>query len=47
MADILEEDALVDKYVELIVTSHDENCLWRRRGCDGQSYLLIEFQNAN
>jgi hypothetical protein len=30
------ENALVDKYVELIVTSHDEDCLWRKRGCDGK-----------
>lgn len=29
------EEALVDKYVELIVTSHNEDCLWRKRGCDG------------
>lgn len=33
--DLFAEDALVDKYVELIVTSHDEDCLWRKRGCDG------------
>lgn len=30
------EEALVDKYVELIVSSHDEGCLWRKRGCDGE-----------
>jgi hypothetical protein len=34
------EDALVDKYVELIVTSHDENCLWRKRGCDNSIFKL-------
>ncbi|KAI7779216.1 hypothetical protein LA080_001064 [Diaporthe eres] len=28
------EDALVAKYVELIVTSHQDDCLWRKRGCD-------------
>ncbi|KAB8293797.1 hypothetical protein EYC80_009280 [Monilinia laxa] len=28
------ENALVDKYVELIITSHDESCPWRQRGCD-------------
>ncbi|KKY33588.1 putative c3hc zinc finger domain-containing protein [Diaporthe ampelina] len=28
------EEALVAKYVELIVTSHQEDCLWRKRGCD-------------
>ncbi|KAF4637665.1 hypothetical protein G7Y89_g424 [Cudoniella acicularis] len=26
------EDTLVDKYVGLIVTSHEKNCLWRKRG---------------
>ncbi|KAF4122077.1 Rsm1-like [Geosmithia morbida] len=29
------EGALVDKYAELITDSHLEDCLWRRRGCDG------------
>ncbi|PSR97424.1 C3HC zinc finger-like-domain-containing protein, partial [Coniella lustricola] len=28
------EEALVQKYVELIVTSHQDDCLWRKRGCD-------------
>lgn len=28
------EDALVRKYVELIVSSHQDECLWRKRGCD-------------
>lgn len=31
-----QEPALVDKYAELIITSHAENCLWRARGCDGR-----------
>ena len=30
------EDALVDHYAELIVTSHADACLWRKKGCDGQ-----------
>ncbi|KAM3079459.1 hypothetical protein ACMFMG_005890 [Clarireedia jacksonii] len=34
------ENALVDKYVELIVTSHDESCLWRKRGCDDLIFKL-------
>lgn len=38
-ADSATEDALVDKYVELIVESHNEDCLWRQRGCDGQSII--------
>lgn len=28
------EEALVAKYVDLIVTSHQDDCLWRKRGCD-------------
>lgn len=28
------EDALVARYVGLIVSSHQEDCLWRKRGCD-------------
>jgi hypothetical protein len=34
------EEALVDKYVELIITSHDEDCLWRKRGCDETIFKL-------
>jgi hypothetical protein len=30
-------EALVERYVEMIVTSHHEDCLWRKRGCDGKS----------
>ncbi len=26
---------LVKRYTEMIVTEHDEGCLWRRKGCDG------------
>ena len=29
------QEELVGKYAEMIVTSHDGGCLWRRRGCDG------------
>ncbi|KFY53082.1 hypothetical protein V496_07916 [Pseudogymnoascus sp. VKM F-4515 (FW-2607)] len=28
------EQALVDKYADLIITSHDVLCPWRKRGCD-------------
>lgn len=31
---------LVKRYTEMIVTEHDEGCLWRRRGCDGTSSSL-------
>ncbi|KAF7917237.1 uncharacterized protein EAE98_010342 [Botrytis deweyae] len=34
------ENALVDKYVELIVASHDESCPWRQRGCDDVIFKL-------
>ncbi|KAG4032622.1 hypothetical protein MFRU_006g00920 [Monilinia fructicola] len=34
------ENALVDKYVELIITSHDESCPWRQRGCDDVIFKL-------
>ena len=30
------EKALTEKYARQIVSGHDENCLWRRRGCDGE-----------
>jgi hypothetical protein len=43
LTDFLIEDALVDKYVELIVTSHGEDCLWRKRGCDGQFPLYTSI----
>jgi C3HC zinc finger-like len=33
------EEAMVERYAEMIVTSHEENCLWRKRGCDGEFYL--------
>ncbi|KAJ6438900.1 C3HC zinc finger protein [Purpureocillium lavendulum] len=39
------EDALVEKYTELIVSSHQQDCLWRRRGCD-DSLLRLSFSNT-
>ncbi|KAF4985965.1 hypothetical protein FDECE_16199 [Fusarium decemcellulare] len=39
------EEALVDKYADLIVTSHQEDCLWRKRGCD-DSLLRLSLANA-
>lgn len=29
--------SVVDKYAELIVESHAEDCLWRKKGCDGEA----------
>ncbi|CAK7270255.1 hypothetical protein SEPCBS119000_003996 [Sporothrix epigloea] len=26
--------AVVDRYVDLITTGHDDDCLWRKKGCD-------------
>ena len=34
------EEALVEKYAGLIVTSHNEDCLWRQRGCDDTIFKL-------
>ncbi|KAL8940194.1 MAG: hypothetical protein Q9216_002945 [Gyalolechia sp. 2 TL-2023] len=31
---------LVQRYTEMIVTEHDEGCLWRRRGCDDSIHRL-------
>ncbi|KAL2755572.1 hypothetical protein ACRALDRAFT_1071172 [Sodiomyces alcalophilus JCM 7366] len=39
------EEALKDKYAELIVSAHQEDCLWRRRGCD-DSLLRLSLTNA-
>ncbi|EFQ30314.1 uncharacterized protein GLRG_05458 [Colletotrichum graminicola M1.001] len=39
------EEALVDKYSELIVTAHLEECLWRKQGCD-DSLLRLSLTNA-
>ncbi|PKS11463.1 hypothetical protein jhhlp_003227, partial [Lomentospora prolificans] len=39
------EEKLVDKYAELIVESHQEDCLWKKRGCE-DSLLRISFSNA-
>ncbi|UNI18066.1 hypothetical protein JDV02_004361 [Purpureocillium takamizusanense] len=39
------EEALVEKYAELIVSSHQQDCLWRRRGCD-DSLLRLSFSNT-
>jgi hypothetical protein len=37
--------ALVQKYAELIVQSHSEDCLWRKRGCD-DSLLRLPLAHA-
>lgn len=35
------QEQLVEKYAEMIVTSHDGGCLWRRRGCDGSHHTYF------
>ncbi|KAF7561577.1 hypothetical protein G7046_g2569 [Stylonectria norvegica] len=40
------EEALVDKYADFIVDSHQEDCLWRKRGCD-DSILRLSLANAS
>jgi hypothetical protein len=30
------EVAMVKKFAELIVEAHQDDCLWRKRGCDGE-----------
>ena len=29
-------EQLVERYADMIVTAHDDYCLWRKRGCDGK-----------
>lgn len=40
------EKSLVEKYVQLIVTSHKKNCLWRKRGCDDSIFRLPLSQTS-
>ncbi|KAL2015781.1 hypothetical protein VTK56DRAFT_4834 [Thermocarpiscus australiensis] len=37
-------ESVVDKYVELIVDAHAEDCLWRKKGCD-DSLLRLPLTN--
>ncbi|KAM7204951.1 zf-C3HC domain containing protein, partial [Naviculisporaceae sp. PSN 640] len=37
--------SVVDMYKDMIVTSHAEDCLWRRRGCD-DSLLRLPLPNS-
>ena len=32
-------EQLVERYAEMIITEHEEGCLWRERGCDGMLHL--------
>jgi hypothetical protein len=39
--------SVVDIYSEMIVTSHAEDCLWRKKGCDGRRYTTIQLLNGD
>lgn len=38
------DEAVVDKYSRLILNSHQQDCLWRKRGCD-ESLLRLSFSS--
>jgi hypothetical protein len=29
---------VIERYADMIVDEHDDNCLWRKRGCDGRHF---------
>ncbi len=33
-----EGQAVIERYADMIVDEHDDNCLWRKRGCDGRHF---------
>ncbi|KAF2642624.1 zf-C3HC-domain-containing protein [Massarina eburnea CBS 473.64] len=37
------DEGLVEKYRQLIVDGHHEDCLWRRRGCSSKSQHSFDF----
>jgi hypothetical protein len=37
------QEQLVEKYAEMIISGHDDGCLWRRRGCDGNELPPIHI----
>lgn len=39
-------DALVEKYSDLVVSSHQQDCLWRKRGCEGRHYNPIMLSGS-
>lgn len=45
------EQALVKRFAELIIDAHQDDCLWRKRGCDGKFSLFsqplsVHFSNT-
>jgi hypothetical protein len=43
--DVEVEQDLVKKYQDLIITGHEEGCLWRTQGCRGKRLFLFSFLN--
>ena len=43
LANGLVEEKMAEMYLEKIITGHDEDCLWRRRGCDG----MVSYYSSN
>lgn len=41
------DEKLVDKFKDLIASGHDEECLWRKRGCPGKFYILFLIWTTN
>lgn len=39
--------SIVKKYQDMIITSHAENCLWRKRGCDSSIQRIEGLLNTN
>ncbi len=35
------QEAMVNKFAGLILEAHQEDCLWRRRACDGKSFFYL------
>ena len=40
------DKALVQRYQDLIVSAHTEDCLWRKRGCQGMSGRFFGYIDA-
>lgn len=41
------DESLVERYQELIVEGHREDCLWKRRGCQGKFEALYESSKTD
>jgi hypothetical protein len=41
------DEGLVEKYKALVVDGHHEDCLWRKRGCQGMYFLIARWYVTN